>query len=123
MRQNNPLPSGERVARRAGEGGALLPDDPPRATPSPYPSPQRGEGIWGCPWIEHPSRAPPSFAAHPGGLHHDPPPRRLWHGPCTSRLFIRGGHGSCRRWNHQPDPTRLTRRFRCCACWRWACSM
>ncbi|QCO08472.1 hypothetical protein D9623_21585 [Azospirillum brasilense] len=32
---NSPLPSGERVARRAGEGDMHLPDVPPRATPSP----------------------------------------------------------------------------------------
>ncbi|AWJ94147.1 hypothetical protein Sp245p_30585 (plasmid) [Azospirillum baldaniorum] len=31
----SPLPSGERVARRAGEGVALVPNAPPRASPSP----------------------------------------------------------------------------------------
>ncbi|QEL98417.1 hypothetical protein D9623_18590 [Azospirillum brasilense] len=36
---NNPLPSGERVARRAGEGDALVPDVSPRA---------RGGGGGGC---------------------------------------------------------------------------
>ncbi|PNQ98241.1 hypothetical protein C1S70_13865 [Azospirillum argentinense] len=41
----SPLPSGERVARRAGEGVALLPDISTRAPPHPNPSPQRGEGI------------------------------------------------------------------------------
>ncbi|WP_345772090.1 type VI secretion system baseplate subunit TssG [Azospirillum formosense] len=32
---SSPLPPGERVARRAGEGVALVPDVPPRASPSP----------------------------------------------------------------------------------------
>ncbi|PNQ98574.1 hypothetical protein C1S70_12175 [Azospirillum argentinense] len=40
----SPLPSGERVARRAGEGGARDGTSGQSASPSPQPSPRRGEG-------------------------------------------------------------------------------
>ncbi|QCO08575.1 hypothetical protein D9623_04410 [Azospirillum brasilense] len=42
MTPSSPLPSGERVARRAGEGAALDDKFGSRATPSPSPLP-RGE--------------------------------------------------------------------------------
>ncbi|QEL99309.1 hypothetical protein D9623_22980 [Azospirillum brasilense] len=54
----NPLPSGERVARRAGEGGALLPDVPPRA---------RGGG-GGCAFAGRPAtRNPLTLTLSPEG--------------------------------------------------------